>query len=134
MATFRRFCGLVFFLLLFSFIPACGYPQIRVKNDSPQRLDDIRVYSGERVREFGSLGAGEATAYTTVGEATEWERIEAKLGDGGGELLYEPSPNANPGSLDPGFWTYHLRVDLDSKTGQRRLRIHLSRDAYPPDW
>ncbi len=124
------------FLALFTlplFLGACGYPQIRVKNDSPYRLDDVRVYSGTIVREFGSLAAGDASAYTTVGEAVEWEKIEAKLGDGGA-VLYEPRPNANPGSLGPGFWTYHLRVEpLNGPSASMRLKLHLTQDSYPPD-
>lgn len=111
---------------------ACGYPQIRVKNDSPYRLDDIRVHSGEMVREFGSLSAGDATAFTTVGAATEWERIEAKMADGG-EVLFEPQPNASPGSLGPGFWTYHLRVETAKDGRPARLKIFLTKDAYPAD-
>lgn len=121
--------------LLFAacFVAACGYPQIRVKNDSPYRLDDIRVHSGEMVRDFGSLSPGDATAYTTVGEATEWERVEARLSDGG-EALFEPQAHANPGSLGPGFWTYHLRVEpAKDGTTRHRLKLFLTKDAYPPD-
>lgn len=129
----RRAARAIALLLAACVFTACGYPQIRVKNDSPYRLDEIKVHSGEMVRDFGSLSPGEATAYTTVGAATEWERVEARLSDGG-EAIFEPQANANPGSLGPGFWTYHLRVEAAKDGGKHRLKLFLTKDAYPPDW
>ena len=129
-ASRRRGRGVLILILLLPFA-ACGYPQIRVKNDSPYRLDGIRVHCDTVVRDFGSLAPGEATAYTTVGEAAEWQRVEATLADGKA-VAFEPS--GSPGRLSPGFYTYHLMVDdVAGGEGSQRLNLHLTQDAYPPD-
>lgn len=119
------------FLFLLPFV-ACGYPQVRVKNDSPYRLDDVRMYCGEVVRTFGTLAPGVATAYSTVGDQGEFHRIEAQVE--GRALSYEPSAVGNRHTLEAGFYTYRIRVERDTSVeGGIKLRFFLSRDAYPPD-
>ncbi len=131
-ASRGRWRGAVCTVLLTAFV-ACGYPQIRVRNDSPYRLESIKVYADTVVRDFGSLKPGESSDYTTVGEATEWQRVEATLGNGGG-VVFDPNPKSTPGTLGPGFWTYHLRVeDVAGKPESKRLKMFVSKDAYPPD-
>lgn len=126
-----RLTRLFAFLFLLPFV-ACGYPQIRVKNDSPYRLDDVRMYTGEVVRTFGTLSPGNATGYATVGDQREFHRMEAQID--GQTILYEPQAANSDRLLDAGWYTYRIRVERDpAAPGGYRLRYHLTRDAYPPD-
>jgi hypothetical protein len=115
--------------LLLTAALGCGYPNLRVHNESPYTLEDVRVESGQSMHEFGTLGPGEGSAYVTTGEAVEWPRIEVTIQ--GERYVFEARPAAG-GDLATGYYTYHLRFIEERGTGVLRLSPRFTRDSYPP--
>ena len=86
---------------------ACGSPEIRVRNTSATRLENVRVQSGGSGDEtFGDIPAGAATAYREMSGAYHygWIRARAEMQD----VELRPVDYVGETPLGAGRYTYAL--------------------------
>lgn len=94
--------------------------EIRVRNDTGEHLDDVRVTpAGGDPVSLGSLPPGAVSDWQTVGNAPRYPSIDASAP--GRDLVHRPMESGE--ELPEGRYTYALRIEYD------RLVV----DVHPED-
>jgi hypothetical protein len=100
---------------------AAGPVKIRIKNASDMDFDSVHaVFPGGIQVDYGAVPKGGLSAYHATAQAYRYAQISVKAGDR--ELSLQPIDYVGERALDPGRYTYVLRIEAG------RLNIHLETD------
>jgi hypothetical protein len=83
--------------------------EIRVRNDTGQALDEVRVDAGEGFQSLGALPVGAVSAWWPVETVQRYPTIEAS--GSGTDLVHLPYEGDAQPDLPEGRYTYSLRLE-----------------------
>lgn len=108
----RRRCTLLIAMLLtgcaLSPLDDGGPTLIRIRNASTVAFEDLRVGYLSGIVEYGTLEAGEATAYRDVGKVYRYAYVS--FSSGGRTWSLVPIDYVGETPLDGGRWTYEITL------------------------
>jgi proline iminopeptidase len=104
-----------------------GEVEIRIANYSKVPIENLRVYFGSQIEEYGTVAAKGVTEYRKVRNAYRYARIEAIVE--GERAQLQPIDFVGEAELKPGKYTYILTINKKANSEFNRLQLKCRKDS-----